>query len=91
MAAENPPKAPLFETVGAQVAEAANAADNDEPKVVDEIESLCMNCHENVCSFLNPGIAFSLTFNPSGNNSTPPYQNSLLPRNCNHVRQLPAL
>ena len=29
----------------------ANAAneDDDEPRVVDEIESLCMNCHENVC------------------------------------------
>jgi zinc finger protein len=23
-------------------------ADDDEPKIVDEIESLCMNCHENV-------------------------------------------
>jgi zinc finger protein len=23
--------------------------DENEPKIVDEIESLCMNCHENVC------------------------------------------
>ncbi len=23
--------------------------DDDEPKIVDEIDSLCMNCHENVC------------------------------------------
>jgi zinc finger protein len=23
--------------------------DNGEPKIVDEIESLCMNCHENAC------------------------------------------
>jgi zinc finger protein len=28
--------------------ESANAADDDEPKIVDEIESLCMNCRENV-------------------------------------------
>lgn len=27
---------------------------DDEPKVVDEIESLCMNCHENVCVPINP-------------------------------------
>ena len=51
MASENPDK-PLFETVGAQVAETAKDADDDEPKVVDEIESLCMNCHADVCIFL---------------------------------------
>lgn len=28
-------------------------AEDDEPRVVDEIESLCMNCHENVCLLLN--------------------------------------
>jgi zinc finger protein len=32
---------PTTETVSA-------TEDADEPKVVDEIESLCMNCHENV-------------------------------------------
>lgn len=26
-----------------------NNPQDDEPRVVDEIESLCMNCHENVC------------------------------------------
>ena len=25
-----------------------STTEDDEPKVVDEIESLCMNCHENV-------------------------------------------
>jgi zinc finger protein len=29
----------------------------DEQKVVDEIESLCMNCHENV---IPPGLLFAL-------------------------------
>jgi len=40
----------LFEDMGRKVAEAsAQEADADGSKVVDEIESLCMNCHENVC------------------------------------------
>jgi hypothetical protein len=38
---------PLFETVGEQVAN-TDAAGGDEPGFVDEIESLCMNCHEDV-------------------------------------------
>lgn len=38
----------LFEDMGRKVAEASALDDNDETKVVDEIESLCMNCHENV-------------------------------------------
>jgi zinc finger protein len=54
MASENPTKAPLFETVGAQVAETAKDAGDDEPKVVDEIESLCMNCHADVCIPIEP-------------------------------------
>lgn len=35
---------------------AGHDADEDEPKVVEEIESLCMNCHEDVSalSFLHP-------------------------------------
>jgi zinc finger protein len=39
----------LFEDMGRKVAEAsAQEADEEGNKVVDEIESLCMNCHENV-------------------------------------------
>lgn len=38
----------LFEDMGRKVAEASAQDDNDDTKVVDEIESLCMNCHENV-------------------------------------------
>jgi len=40
----------LFEDMGRKVAEAsAREDDMEDTKVVDEIESLCMNCHENVC------------------------------------------
>lgn len=39
----------LFEDMGRKVAEAsAQEGGEDGSKVVDEIESLCMNCHENV-------------------------------------------
>lgn len=39
----------LFEDMGKKVAEAsAQDADEDGLKVVDEIESLCMNCHKDV-------------------------------------------
>lgn len=36
----------LFEDMGAKVASASQSISDDETKVVDEIESLCMNCHE---------------------------------------------
>jgi zinc finger protein len=38
---------------GEQVTADITAEDADEPKVVDEIESLCMNCHENVKTSVN--------------------------------------
>ena len=39
----------LFEDMGRKVAEASAQDDSEDgTKVVDEIESLCMNCHENV-------------------------------------------
>ncbi|WPH04697.1 zinc finger protein zpr1 [Acrodontium crateriforme] len=37
----------LFEDMGAKVSGITNGTDNEDQKVVDEIESLCMNCHEN--------------------------------------------
>ena len=33
---------------GRKVAEASGQQDEDDSRVVDEIESLCMNCHDNV-------------------------------------------
>jgi zinc finger protein len=38
----------LFEDMGRKVADAQQAGDEEDTKVVDEIESLCMNCHANV-------------------------------------------
>ena len=38
----------LFEDMGRKVAETSAQQDEDDSRVVDEIESLCMNCHENV-------------------------------------------
>ncbi|KAF3043181.1 nucleolar zinc-finger protein [Didymella heteroderae] len=37
----------LFEDMGRKVAEASGQQEEDDSRVVDEIESLCMNCHEN--------------------------------------------
>lgn len=45
----------LFEDMGRQVEgmKASSGADDDQ-RVVDEIESLCMNCHADVClSFIH--------------------------------------
>lgn len=52
----------LFEDMGRKVAEAQAQPDVGETgsKVVDEIESLCMNCHENV-SFPMRSIMYALT------------------------------
>ena len=50
----------LFAAIGKRVL-GLNVRDDDEPaeddrvKVVDEIESLCMNCHENV-SYIPPSV-----------------------------------
>jgi hypothetical protein len=46
----------LFEDMGRKVADASReGVDDEEMKVVDVIESLCMNCHENVrWSNINP-------------------------------------
>lgn len=39
----------LFEDMARKVEEASrDGVSEDEPKVVEEIESLCMNCHEDV-------------------------------------------
>ena len=41
----------LFEDMGRKVADASRegGSEDGEVKVVDEIESLCMNCHGDVC------------------------------------------
>lgn len=45
----NGPKEPTTNGTGPLNAAAEDKEEDDnEPKIVDEIESLCMNCHENV-------------------------------------------
>lgn len=42
----------FFQSIGSKVADIANTngsvTDDNDPPAVDEIESLCMNCHDNV-------------------------------------------
>jgi zinc finger protein len=45
----------LFEDMGRKVAEASAQEGDDDTRVVDVIESLCMNCHEDVCSLFHFG------------------------------------
>jgi hypothetical protein len=71
----------LFAPVGAQV---------DEPKLVEEIESLCMNCHENVSCSISHQECRELIL-VVGNNETSLNQDSLLSRNRHHVIPLRSL
>lgn len=64
--------------------------EEEEQKVVDEIESLCMNCHANVSNRFTECYGYVLII-VVGYHSTPPHSNSVLPRNHHHVLQLPAL
>jgi hypothetical protein len=64
-------------------------ADEEEQRVVDEIESLCMNCHENVpCPQSRCVMSAKQT---TGNYTFTPYSNPLLPGNHPHVLLLPSL
>jgi hypothetical protein len=51
----------LFEDMGRKVAEADAQGDEDGSRVVDEIESMCMNCHEDVCSHSQPNTCLADT------------------------------
>jgi hypothetical protein len=71
-------------------AESKDAPEEEvEQKVVDEIESLCMNCHENVSI---PAFSFSQPANLlQGNHSFITHSNTLFPRDHTHVLLLSAL
>jgi hypothetical protein len=81
----------LFGSIGQKVQTVDTAAiggdgateDGDE-KVVEEIESLCMNCHENVSSSLYFVQELPLTDN-LGNHSTTLDLHTILSRNNPHV------
>lgn len=55
-------------------------------KIVDEIESLCMRCHENVRSLQNPTMMNHVLADPLvGNDPTFLDKDSLLSRDCSYV------
>ena len=81
----------LFTPIGDKVAEAVPvkqpgttlpSEEEDDGRVVEEIESLCMNCHENVsrCAATEPpprNRADAPLF--AGHDAPPPHQDPLLP------------
>jgi hypothetical protein len=46
-------------TASLDIATKDEVEDENEPKIVDEIESLCMNCHENVRNHKSPTTVLS--------------------------------
>jgi len=63
--------------------------DGEDQKVVDEIESLCMNCHENVAVLVSKPQTFYLY--QTGNHSFTTHSNTVLPRDHTHVLFLSSL
>lgn len=82
-----------FQAIGAQVDQVAPATNGAEPadddvKPVEEIESLCMNCHEDVRQILSQRIlckGYEANGQFAGCHTPPLDQDSLLPRNYHHV------
>lgn len=62
----------------------------EDQRIVDEIESLCMNCRENASSS-EPRMCDDTNMFKIGHYETPPHSNPLLPRNHNHVLLLSTL
>lgn len=99
----------FFETIGKKAGHLAPASNDtngtngtngvhenkiDDEKVVEEIESLCMNCHENVSNIISCLRTLSLLFvilianDYIGHNTHASNGHSLLPRSYHHVVQL---
>lgn len=62
-----------------------------EPKVVEEIESLCMNCHEQVGQGASVRSPLHANTWLSGHHTSALDSNPLLPRSCHHVIFVPSL
>jgi hypothetical protein len=85
----------LFNPIGATVEKVAptavsnganDVARDEDERVVEEVESLCMNCEENVGFWRYPRSENDLlTQDRLGHNATPPYQDPLFPRDHHHV------
>ena len=71
-----------FQNIGRQVDDVATADEGLDQEVVEEIESLCMNCEENVWLVSSPkGVSL---MDLTGHNSPFLDKNPLLPRDHHH-------
>ena len=88
----------LFNTIGEKADKVApatipdnqnGAAPEEDERVVDEIESLCMNCEENVSRIELSAAAYTVSMTVAnhnlGHDAPPSNQNPLLPRSHPHV------
>ena len=87
----------LFKTVGRQVEglslDGVETTHDDSTgvEVVDKIESLCMNCHEDVRYTQAAKDSNAAKCSSTGRNEASPHQGSLLPRNHPHVIRMRTL
>jgi hypothetical protein len=65
--------------------------DNEDQRVVDEIESLCMNCHENVGCYQSSSGQDGANYFDEGNHAAPTHSNTILPGDYSHVILLSTL
>lgn len=79
----------LFADMGRKVAEASARGGDEDEKLVEEIESLCMNCHEQVCVPQINIMFILLTI--TGNYTITAHTYTLLPRNSHNVLRMPTL
>lgn len=68
-----PAVTPAFQTVGTQVQSLDNSTDEIEQSLVEEVESYCVNCEENVSNHISSHKANIL----SGCHKASSYKNSL--------------
>ena len=92
----------VFRSVGKHV-EAMNLAEADEneesddegPKIVDEIESLCMNCEENVwyppVKRVHQKLQILTSCHGLGHHTTPAHKSAVLPRDHLNIILLSSL
>lgn len=80
----------LFAAIGKQVLglkldDDEESTEDDRVKIVDEIESLCMNCHENVSYVLSSTFHFQVVDFVTGHDTTSSHKDSILSRDYPHV------
>ena len=76
---QNSTEPQAFQTVGSQVQHMDGSIDETNQKVVEEIESFCVNCEKNV-SFASPYPSLIFANEVSGHHQTTPNQDSIFSR-----------